>query len=136
VHWNRNKYANCGEAAGYPDGLAVLGVLLKVCHMIVLISVETCLFGKFFTLLSKGEMTKLIQNLDKKILKGRKRKCRRPWCRMVFRIYASTSRTFLTTIYPPKLGCGLYTKCFKNPRSSEKKPLYRRLSSWRRYCML
>lgn len=30
VHWNSTKYADCGEAAGYPDGLAVLGVLLKV----------------------------------------------------------------------------------------------------------
>jgi carbonic anhydrase len=30
VHWNSSKYANCGEAAGYPDGLAVLGILLKV----------------------------------------------------------------------------------------------------------
>jgi hypothetical protein len=35
VHWNSNKYANCGEAAGYPDGLAVLGVLLKVSNVIV-----------------------------------------------------------------------------------------------------
>ncbi|KDR09625.1 Carbonic anhydrase, partial [Zootermopsis nevadensis] len=30
VHWNKNKYANCGEAAAFADGLAVLGVLLKV----------------------------------------------------------------------------------------------------------
>ncbi|PNF19325.1 hypothetical protein B7P43_G07303 [Cryptotermes secundus] len=30
VHWNSSKYRSCGEAAGYPDGLAVLGVLLKV----------------------------------------------------------------------------------------------------------
>jgi len=30
VHWNSSKYADCGEAAGYPDGLAVLGILLKV----------------------------------------------------------------------------------------------------------
>lgn len=30
VHWNSSKYADCGEAAGYPDGLAVLGVFLKV----------------------------------------------------------------------------------------------------------
>jgi hypothetical protein len=33
VHWNSSKYTNCGEAAGYPDGLAVLGVLLKVRHV-------------------------------------------------------------------------------------------------------
>nr|BAU68125.1 carbonic anhydrase [Nasutitermes takasagoensis] len=30
VHWNSSKYADCGEAADYPDGLTVLGVLLKV----------------------------------------------------------------------------------------------------------
>ncbi|KAJ9592260.1 hypothetical protein L9F63_001156, partial [Diploptera punctata] len=30
VHWNSTKYDSCGEAAGYPDGLAVLGILLKV----------------------------------------------------------------------------------------------------------
>jgi carbonic anhydrase len=30
VHWNSSNYANCGEAAGHPDGLAVLGILLKV----------------------------------------------------------------------------------------------------------
>lgn len=41
VHWNKNKYANCGEAAAFADGLAVLGVLLKVCLMILLIEMET-----------------------------------------------------------------------------------------------
>ncbi|KAJ4448744.1 hypothetical protein ANN_00135 [Periplaneta americana] len=30
VHWNSSKYESFGEAAGHPDGLAVLGVLLKV----------------------------------------------------------------------------------------------------------
>lgn len=30
VHWNRTKYASIGEAAAAPDGLAVLGVFLKV----------------------------------------------------------------------------------------------------------
>lgn len=29
VHWN-TKYANFGEAASQPDGLAVVGVFLKV----------------------------------------------------------------------------------------------------------
>ena len=36
MHWNSSKYADCGEAAGYPDGLAVLGVFLKVCYMSLL----------------------------------------------------------------------------------------------------
>ena len=39
VHWNSSKYANCAEAARYPDGLAVLGILLKVCYMSVFIAV-------------------------------------------------------------------------------------------------
>lgn len=30
VHWNCSKYSSFGEAAGYPDGLAVLGVFLTV----------------------------------------------------------------------------------------------------------
>lgn len=30
VHWNATKYNSFGEAAGHPDGLAVLGVFLKV----------------------------------------------------------------------------------------------------------
>lgn len=30
VHWNQTKYASFAEAAGQPDGLAVLGVFLKV----------------------------------------------------------------------------------------------------------
>ncbi|KAL1449052.1 hypothetical protein WDU94_000290 [Cyamophila willieti] len=30
VHWNSDKYHTFGEAAGQPDGLAVLGVLLEV----------------------------------------------------------------------------------------------------------
>ncbi|XP_026474423.1 carbonic anhydrase 13 [Ctenocephalides felis] len=30
VHWNKNKYETFTEAAGMPDGLAVLGVFLKV----------------------------------------------------------------------------------------------------------
>jgi carbonic anhydrase len=30
LHWNSSKYANCGEAAGHPDGHAMLGILLKV----------------------------------------------------------------------------------------------------------
>jgi len=39
VHWNSSKYTNCAEAAGYPDGLAVLGILLKVCYMHVFVAV-------------------------------------------------------------------------------------------------
>lgn len=31
VHWNQTKYKSFAEAAGQPDGLAVLGVFLKVC---------------------------------------------------------------------------------------------------------
>lgn len=30
VHWNKTKYGSFGEAAGHGDGLAVLGVFLKV----------------------------------------------------------------------------------------------------------
>lgn len=30
VHWNSSKYKSFQEAAGHPDGLAVLGVFLKV----------------------------------------------------------------------------------------------------------
>lgn len=30
VHWNHTKYSSFAEAAGKPDGLAVLGVFLKV----------------------------------------------------------------------------------------------------------
>lgn len=30
VHWNKTKYTSIEEAAGHPDGLAVLGVFLKV----------------------------------------------------------------------------------------------------------
>lgn len=30
VHWNCDKYDSFGEAAAQPDGLAVLGVFLKV----------------------------------------------------------------------------------------------------------
>ena len=30
VHWNRSKYASPNEAAGQPDGLAVLGIMLTV----------------------------------------------------------------------------------------------------------
>lgn len=30
VHWNSSKYQSFQEAAGHPDGLAVLGVFLKV----------------------------------------------------------------------------------------------------------
>lgn len=30
VHWNTTKYASFSEAASHPDGLAVLGVFLKV----------------------------------------------------------------------------------------------------------
>ncbi|XP_068087146.1 carbonic anhydrase 1 isoform X2 [Anabrus simplex] len=30
VHWNNTKYETFGEAAGQPDGLAVLGILFKV----------------------------------------------------------------------------------------------------------
>jgi hypothetical protein len=30
VHWNSTKYKSFQEAAGHPDGLAVLGVFLKV----------------------------------------------------------------------------------------------------------
>jgi hypothetical protein len=30
VHWNSTKYKSFKEAAGHPDGLAVLGVFLKV----------------------------------------------------------------------------------------------------------
>uniref|UniRef100_A0A182XHA9 Alpha-carbonic anhydrase domain-containing protein n=1 Tax=Anopheles quadriannulatus TaxID=34691 RepID=A0A182XHA9_ANOQN len=30
VHWNQSKYKSFAEAAGHPDGLAVLGVFLKV----------------------------------------------------------------------------------------------------------
>lgn len=30
VHWNQTKYSSFAEAAGQPDGLAVLGVFLKV----------------------------------------------------------------------------------------------------------
>ena len=30
VHWNSSKYSSFGEAAAYPDGLAVLGVFLSV----------------------------------------------------------------------------------------------------------
>lgn len=30
VHWNSSKYASFHEAAGHPDGLAVLGVFMKV----------------------------------------------------------------------------------------------------------
>ena len=29
VHWNRSKYASPNEAAGQPDGLAVLGIMLS-----------------------------------------------------------------------------------------------------------
>jgi len=39
VHWNSSKYADCGEAASHPDGLAVLGILLKVCYMGVFMAV-------------------------------------------------------------------------------------------------
>jgi hypothetical protein len=56
------------------------------------------------------------------------------WLRNKFRICACISRTFLTKIYHPKLV--RLIPGIKN-RSSEKKPLsYRRLSPWRRYCML
>ena len=30
VHWNRTKYSSPNEAAGEPDGLAVLGMFLEV----------------------------------------------------------------------------------------------------------
>lgn len=30
VHWNSTKYNSFAEAAGHPDGLAVLGVFLQV----------------------------------------------------------------------------------------------------------
>lgn len=30
VHWNQTKYPTFSEAAKHPDGLAVLGVFLKV----------------------------------------------------------------------------------------------------------
>lgn len=30
VHWNSSKYNSFSEAAGHPDGLAVLGMFLKV----------------------------------------------------------------------------------------------------------
>lgn len=30
VHWNQTKYPTFDEAAKHPDGLAVLGVFLKV----------------------------------------------------------------------------------------------------------
>ena len=30
VHWNRSKYASPNEAAGQPDGLSVLGIMLTV----------------------------------------------------------------------------------------------------------
>lgn len=30
VHWNKTKYSSISEAASHPDGLAVLGVFLKV----------------------------------------------------------------------------------------------------------
>lgn len=32
VHWNTSKYKTFAEAAKAPDGLAVLGVFLKVCR--------------------------------------------------------------------------------------------------------
>lgn len=32
VHWNATKYPTFDEAAKHPDGLAVLGVFLKVCE--------------------------------------------------------------------------------------------------------
>lgn len=35
VHWNRTKYSSIDEAAGHPDGLAVLGVFLKVSNTAV-----------------------------------------------------------------------------------------------------
>jgi hypothetical protein len=54
----------------------------------------------------------------------------------IYRICACVSRTFLARFYPPKLGCSFIHEILK-PRSSEKKPLpYRRLSPWRRYCVL
>ena len=30
VHWNCGKYSSPGEAAGKPDGLAVLGMMIEV----------------------------------------------------------------------------------------------------------
>ncbi len=33
VHWNKSKYKSFQEAAGHSDGLAVLGVFLKVCFI-------------------------------------------------------------------------------------------------------
>lgn len=34
VHWNQTKYPTFDEAAKHHDGLAVLGVFLKVCENI------------------------------------------------------------------------------------------------------
>lgn len=33
VHWNQTKYPTFNEAAKHPDGLAVLGVFLKVYYI-------------------------------------------------------------------------------------------------------
>jgi hypothetical protein len=49
-----------------------------------------------------------------------------------YRICACISRTFDNL--PSKIGCGLYTE-FRNLILQEK-AVYRRLSPWRRYCML
>lgn len=40
VHWN-TKYANFGEAASKPDGLAVVGVFLKVSRIPSSLGLET-----------------------------------------------------------------------------------------------
>lgn len=42
VHWNTTKYNSFQEAAGQPDGLAVLGVLLMVSHQNITKMMSLC----------------------------------------------------------------------------------------------
>lgn len=46
VHWNTTKYPTFAEAAAYPDGLAVLGVFLKVIFSVTFRSLRTIIAVK------------------------------------------------------------------------------------------